>query len=382
MTPAAGAPVSHVRSTGLARAFYIVGLAVLFMFIVQVGSAVLIPLVIAVFLAFLIVTLKNIVERIPVIGARLPAWVGFLIAFAAIGAGFVIFAEIVTANIEAVIAKAPEYQKRLTALSGQIIARLQEWGAPIPEEYAPGLIVSDAVLPLLRELAAPARAIAANTVTIFLYTGFLLVERGAFTKKIALMSGNAADRAHVDKLLTDIAGLMRQYISVKTFTSVLTGLLSYPVMLAIGIDFAGFWTILIIVLNFIPIIGSIVGVLFPVMLTALQFGDITKFLIAAVALTSVQQLVGSIIEPRIMGKSMNLSPLVILLSLSVWGSIWGVAGMLLSVPIMAIVTIALSQFQTTRPFAILLSQDGNIAELRRGSPPSDKKDKDGGETQQ
>lgn len=135
---------------------------------------------------------------------------------------------------------------------------------------------------------------------------------------------------------------------------------SWVIMRLIGIDFAEFWAVLIFVFNFIPYVGSFFAVLLPVMLTLLQFGAIGTFLVALVSLTGVQVLVGNFLEPRLMGRSLNLSPIVILLSLAAWSSLWGLVGAFLCVPITVVMLIVFSEFETTRPLAILLSQDGRI----------------------
>ena len=116
--------------------------------------------------------------------------------------------------------------------------------------------------------------------------------------------------------------------------------------------------------------GSIVAVAFPVLLTAVEFADPGRFALVLVLLTAIQQAVGSFIEPRLMGASLNLSPLVILLSLTVWGQLWGIPGMLLCVPLMVIITITLSQFKSTRAIAILLSENGQIVDISNGGPGS------------
>ena len=137
-------------------------------------------------------------------------------------------------------------------------------------------------------------------------------------------------------------------------------ILSYCILLVAEIDFAAFWALLIFILNYIPYIGSVIAVAFPVVLSLLQFSSIILTASVLIGLLGVQLLVGNIVEPRITGKSLNLSPVVIVLALSVWGSIWGVIGMILSVPIMVMVMIVLSQFSKTRPIAVLMSQSGEI----------------------
>ena len=143
------------------------------------------------------------------------------------------------------------------------------------------------------------------------------------------------------------------------FTSLLTGILAFIIMKSVNLDFATFWAILIFLLNFIPTIGSIVSSAFPILFAVLQFNcDILPISIVTIGIIAIQLLIGNIIDPKIMGKRLNLSPLVLILSLVIWGSIWGVVGMFLCVPIMIILTIILLQFPSTKKFAMLLTEDG------------------------
>jgi predicted PurR-regulated permease PerM len=128
----------------------------------------------------------------------------------------------------------------------------------------------------------------------------------------------------------------------------------------VGIDLAEFWALLIFSLSYIPYIGAWLGVIFPTALALVQFETLTPFLITAGLLALVQFACGSILEPRIMGKGLNISPMVMLLSLSIWGAIWGVVGMFLAVPLTVVVMIVCSHFAPTRPLAILLSADGTV----------------------
>jgi predicted PurR-regulated permease PerM len=150
------------------------------------------------------------------------------------------------------------------------------------------------------------------------------------------------------------------YIRVKTFVSALTAALSYAVMWLFEINYASFWALIIFLLNYIPNIGSILAVTFPTVLTLAQFADPVVTLTVGGILTALQFTIGNIVEPRLMGTSLNLSPFVIILSLAVWGSIWGVAGMFLCVPLTMILLILLSQFPQSRPIAVLLSGNGRL----------------------
>jgi predicted PurR-regulated permease PerM len=135
------------------------------------------------------------------------------------------------------------------------------------------------------------------------------------------------------------------------------------VLTLIGVNYAALFALIIFLLNYIPTIGSLIGVVFPSVLALLQFSTAWPFVAVVVLLGVIQFCIGSLLEPRLMGRSLNLSPLVIILSLSFWGSIWGVTGMVLCVPLTVMLLIVCAQFPLSRPFAILLSVDGDIGNL-------------------
>jgi AI-2 transport protein TqsA len=154
---------------------------------------------------------------------------------------------------------------------------------------------------------------------------------------------------------------VRKYIVIKSGASLATAALSYLVLFVAGVDFAALWGMLIFLLNFIPTVGSIVAVIPPTLLALVQFEGLSTFIIVLSSLIAIQVLIGNILEPRFAGRSLNLSPLVILLSLVFWGKILGIVGMFLCVPITVILNIILANFESTKSIAILLSANGKIA---------------------
>jgi predicted PurR-regulated permease PerM len=164
----------------------------------------------------------------------------------------------------------------------------------------------------------------------------------------------------VNQLVSKIDRSISNYIALKTLVSLLTGFFSYFVLIAIGVDAPLFWSFLIFILNFIPTIGSLIATLFPAIFSVLQFGEFTPGILVLAIVGAVQLIMGNIVEPRLMGSSLNISPLVVFLALVMWGVIWGIPGMLLSVPITVILIIIMSEFPGTRPLAVLLSQRGEI----------------------
>jgi predicted PurR-regulated permease PerM len=148
-----------------------------------------------------------------------------------------------------------------------------------------------------------------------------------------------------------------------TWMSVLTGVLSSIVLYFIGVDYPVFWGFIIFLTNYIPNIGALIGVLFPATLALVQFDTSWQFIAVIVALGGIQFILGNVVEPRLMGNSLNLSGLAIVLALGIWGAIWGITGMLLAVPITVMLMIIFAQFPATRPLAVLLSSDGKVDDL-------------------
>jgi predicted PurR-regulated permease PerM len=151
---------------------------------------------------------------------------------------------------------------------------------------------------------------------------------------------------------------------MKTLVSLATGVLSYAILEWVGVDFAAVWALLIFMLNFIPNIGSILGMMLPALLTLVQFDTLTPFLIITFGLGAVQFVIGNLAEPALMGKSLNLSSFMIILSLTFWGMLWGIPGMFLSVPIMVMFAIICARFDSLRGIAVILSADGRIGGSR------------------
>ena len=197
---------------------------------------------------------------------------------------------------------------------------------------------------------------------ILIYTLFLFVEQVHFRRKLGAIFHGDGQEARVLSVLARIDREIRIYIRIKTTLATATSALAYLVMSSVGVDFAGFWAVMVFFFYYLPTVGSIMAIIAPALLTLIQFDNLTPFLIVLLVFGSIQVVTANVIEPAIMGRSLNLSPLVVIVSLIVWGTIWGVVGMFLCVPIMVVALIVLAQFETTRPVAVLLSADGRIPE--------------------
>src|SRR6266545_738751 len=200
---------------------------------------------------------------------------------------------------------------------------------------------------------------------VCLMGGLLCVEQVRFRRKLAIVLGSGENQKRMQAVLDQIDRDIRVYIRIKTTLAVITSGLAYSVMATVGVDFAAFWAVMVFFFYYIPTVGSILAIVAPAILTLVQFDDLTPFLIVLLLFGTIQVVTANVVEPAIMGSTLNLSPLVVIVSLMVWGTIWGVVGMFLCVPITVVSLIVLAQFETTRPIAVLLSADGRIPEPRR-----------------
>jgi predicted PurR-regulated permease PerM len=333
-----------------------IGIVAATIYLAVVGRPILVPLVLAIFVWYLLEALARGLGQIKVGDWSAPRIICLPASILIMLVGIWLFVELIASNVEAVSAAAPTYQKNLESLISRWGATLGMKGLPSFDELTEQISVGS----LISLIAGALAGMAGNVGAVLLYVIFLLIEQRGIDRKITAFIDNPAHERAVRGALQQIGLQVRTYVWLKTLTSIVTGLLSWCVLALVGVDFAVFWSIMLIVLNFIPYVGSVVGVALPSILALLQFGTVEAFLAVLGGLTVVQLIVGNGIEPRALGTSLNLSPIVILLSLATWGSIWGVTGMVLCVPLMVVLMIILAHIPRTRGIAILMSQDGRI----------------------
>ncbi|MEO8209908.1 MAG: AI-2E family transporter [bacterium] len=191
-------------------------------------------------------------------------------------------------------------------------------------------------------------------VLILLYIIFILSELGNIKErvKIAFTDERAAG---ISQTLDSIFKDVRTYISGKTIISLILGISSGLVLWIFGVDFYFIWAFLIFISHYIPNIGAIFGITLPAIVMFLQFDNIVTPIIVTCILIALDNIIGNIIEPKVLGDRLNLSPLLLLLSLFAGEYMWGIVGMILSVPIVSMLKIVLMNFESTKPMAILMS---------------------------
>lgn len=323
-----------------------------------VAQDILVPFVLAAVLWYIVLLvwhpLKNLLPRTP-----WAHWGTLAVAFLAIGLLATWLYGITAGSLATAMGSAADYQLKITTLANQLLG---SFGLSDDIGNADALLARINIEQLLLAAAGQVAAVAGMASVVAIYLAFFAVEYHTFGAKLRAMVTTDARYHAVMEVLTDIHNDIKAYLRIMTISSAITAGLSYLLLVAVGVDFAGLWLVLIFFLNYLATLGSLLGVVLPTAFAILQFGQVAPVLIVAVGLALAQGIVGNVIEPRLMGKSLNLSPLAILLALAVWGEIWGIVGMLLSVPIMAAISVVCARFPGTRAIAVLLSEEGEVSE--------------------
>ncbi len=329
---------------------------VLICFILMYLKPVLVPFVFALMIYFLTNEIKYYLSRLSIVRATFPGWIANLISFLVIYGFITLLVVFVSNDLEQLSSKIPVYEQNIS----KVLASLNQYFGIDLFAYGLDYFKNLDLSGLVQGLLSFVTSLMGNVFLIILYVLFILAENSVTKQKIDKMFNASAQKERVLSILTKINRSISRYITLKTFVSIITGLLSYVVLLILNVDFAALWAVGIFVLNYIPTVGSIVATLFPAFMALIQFSDFSPFLWVLFLIGSIQLLVGNLIEPRVMGNNLNISPLVVLLSLAFGGLIWGIEGMILCVPIAVIVIIILAHFESTKKIAILLSEKGEV----------------------
>ena len=328
--------------------------------VLHVGKEIFVPAVLGAVIVYIVVGLAEGLGRLPGLGPVLPSRLRYLFSFAVIGAIGVLFAYLLMANKDRALALAPQYQQSLLAAIQGVAVHFGFEAEPTWATLRRDLLGQINLQRFFGSLLSSVGSIVVTLVVVCLYATFLLLERRSFATKLANLSDDPARVERIRQVIRAINQRIGSYLALKTLLSLLLGVLSYLVMRLYGLEFAALWAVLATVLNFVPYVGSVLGVVFPLLMAIVQFADPGTILSLLLALSALQFAIGNFLDPYVMGNSLNLSPFAILVSLAVWSELWGVPGAFLAVPITAILTIVLSEFQGTRPIAVLLSSNGRL----------------------
>ena len=335
--------------------------------ILYVTRAVILPLALAVFLSFILEPVIAFFERrgVPsILAITFTLLITFLMA--------ALLGILVNSSIQSFAEEFPKYeakyQKHVSGFFDALIALFEPPPELLNGEMSGGkrfkMLNTLSQFSLSDMITATLGAVTrflSNFLLVLLFLLFILMGRNQLSRKLIGAFDRRTSR-QMSAILQNINQQIQRYIVAKTLISLLTAIFTTSVLLLFQVEFAIIWGVLTFLLNFIPSIGSVLAVFMPVTIAFLQFETYGITIVILVVLSVIQLGIGTILDPRLVGERVDLSPLVILFSLIAWGWLWGIVGMFLAVPLSVILKIIFQNSRSLRFISILMSS-------RPPSPP-------------
>ena len=309
---------------------------------IKAASAIVVPFLLSLFLAIILAPLFLWLKE-----KKIPQGIALLLIILFLLTAITTLMMFLGTSIQDFTQNVPSYEIKLRNDFHNLLGFLQSYGIQIPKEDFTALFATNSVMEYIAKTLKSLSGLLTNSLMIIMTIIFMLMEISQFRKKL--------ERSNMSSLKSFIAvsDNIKRFILLKSMTSAATGIFIAVSLKIIGLDYAILWGLVAFLLNFIPNIGSIIAAIPAVLMSLIQFDITTTLLVGTIyAITNIT--IGSIIEPKIMGKGLGLSTLVVFLSLIFWGWLLGPVGMLLSVPLTIMVKIVLDAKEETRWIAVLL----------------------------
>ncbi len=317
----------------------------------KTAESLLVPFLLSIFIAVLCSPPLSWLHR-----KNVPYGLAILLIIAMVVVFGLLVGAIVSSSIHSFSQDLPEYQNKLQTQVSALQTWLQGMGidlssARLQENFNPG-----AAMGLVGNTLASLGNVMTNAFMILLTVIFILAEQSVFYDKLKIASANSSSSlAAIDRFALSV----NRYMAIKSVLSLLTGVLVVAWLALLGVDYPVLWGMLAFLLNFVPTLGSMLAAIPAVLLALVQLGT-GDALLTATGYLVVNVVVGNVLEPRLMGKGLDLSTLVVFLSLVFWGWVLGPVGMLLSVPLTMTLKIALESVEGTRGLAIMLGSGAGL----------------------
>ena len=313
------------------------------------GKFVLLPLTLALFIFIIIKSLSK--KLIDSVLKLFNIKINDLVSFFSIFFIFIIiiysFVKVLNSNLRSVVDNSSYYQNNLKNLINFFSDYKIEKFIKLNEVFndVNFLEIFSKIINYFTELTG-------NFSLILIYIIFFIIEEKLLAEKIKFFFNRLTTKNVLKKINSDVF----KYFQIKTFTSFLTGIFTFLILYFFNSDLAPTLGIFAFFLNFIPFVGSLISILIPTIFSLIQFFSFFESIIILIMLTFSQILIGNFLETKMMGKTLNLSPIIMIVFLSIMGKVWGIAGMFLSVPILVFLLIIFSNLNSTKNIAILISE--------------------------
>ncbi|MFJ6025422.1 AI-2E family transporter [Brevundimonas sp. NPDC092305] len=316
---------------------------------------ILTPLAMAIFLLIMIDGVKRTIEHRTPLSSR---WAG-VAAVIVILVGFALSIWIIADGALGFFGEASGVSTRIGPRLDQILTDVWSlFSAGGEPPTVADLVAQLDIRPYLGQAAYQIQGVVSGAFFVLVYLGFLIASQVGFRRKLINMFPTKASRDEAVQVFQRVRGGVEGYLWVQSVTGVMICAAAWILMRAVGLQNAEFWTFVIFIVGFIPVIGGAVAGLAPPMFALVQFESYWPAAVLFVGLQAILFISGNLIQPRMQGDNQNIDPVVVLLSLAFWGKLWGVVGMFLSTPLAVMAMAVLAEFKGSRWMAILLSGDG------------------------
>jgi len=311
---------------------------------VKSASVIVIPFLLSVFIAIILSPIYNYFNK-----KNIPSIISLAIVITLFVTFLVSVAKLIGTSAHDFSQNIDVYEQQLSSSFHKLAELAISVGIEIPEAELSSIVNFKQIMQLSNGVVKSVSFIFTNSFIILLSVAFMLLASNNLMGKISYVTEDNTVVENIEEILSKI----KSYMVLKAFISLLSGLIIWISLVIVGTDYAFLWAFLAFMLNFIPNIGSIIAAIPAVLLTLVQLGSFSA-LIVSVIYIGVNVILGSVIEPKIMGRGLGLSTLVVFLSLLFWGWLLGIVGMLLSIPLTIMVKIVLDADKDTRWIAVLL----------------------------
>lgn len=311
---------------------------------IKSASAIIVPFLLSLFIAIILSPAYNFLQKKLFLPSAIALLVVVVVFITCLGA----IATLIGNSIHSFSANIDTYTQQLDSYYIVVSAFLKDYGISIPTQEISSFFNTKQTMLFISSMVKSMSSLFTNGFVILLSVVFMLLETKSFDTKIAMLENSDAQE-HIGKIIAKI----KEYMMLKALISLVTAVIVWIALVSIGADYPFLWAVLAFLFNFIPNIGSIIAAIPAVLVTLVQLGS-GYALVVALLYIAINVIIGSIIEPRVMGKGLGLSTLVVFLSLLFWGWLLGMVGMLLSIPLTIMFKIVLHENKNTRWISTLL----------------------------
>lgn len=339
-----------MKETKIGYYFIVMASVIIVLAGIKSASEIIVPFLLSLFLAIILLPTYNYFNK-----KGLPETISLVLVIGIFILLISLVAKLIGSSIHDFNANIDFYSDQLSVYYYSLVKIASKVGIEISVDELSAMINSKQIMSFASNIMQSIGSMFTNGFVVLFTIIFMLLESKNFERKIEFAGQNSVAVSHIEKISSQI----KEYMVLKAIISIFTGLIVWISLVIIGTDYAFLWAVVAFLFNFIPNIGSIIAAVPAVLLTLVQLGAFSSIIVAAMYI-AINVIIGSVVEPKVMGKGLGLSTLVVFLSLIFWGWLLGIVGMLLSIPLTIMVKIILDDNEKTRWISVLLGSGDDI----------------------